>query len=61
MEKVGSLLCARDLLRGARRAALHSQDLSDSRNLCPCCGGSLWPVGAASVSRKAGHSGRQRG
>ena len=58
MEKVGSLLCARDLLMGATGVSLPSQDLSDSRNLCPCCGGSLWPVGAASVSRKAGHSGR---
>ena len=58
MEEVRSPLCTRDLLMGAMRASLPSQDLSDSRNLCPCCGGSLWPVGAAHVSRKAGHSGR---
>ena len=58
MEKAGSPLCARDLLTGAMRASLPSLDLSGSRNLCPCCGASLWPVGAASVSRKAGHSGR---
>lgn len=56
MEEAGSPLCARDLLMGPMKASLCCQGLSCSRNLDPCCGCSLWPVGTVGMSRGAGHS-----